>query len=423
MLNNQIIITDDTLRAYGRRNEQGIVDAAELTDDAWAELRERNVDSTRKRLVKCGFCWVDHGEVQWMQTFTNHMGNRVIRHQPGESQDHPYQSVETPRHEAYKERAYLFGNSNGLPSKKEAPAEDGSAINDTLLEGVVPLAFEHQHSQFKQDKGLTKRIGIIEAVGRVPMFHTDQASVFNAQKAPILRTDGDVPLEWIRDLNRPLIVTGGLREVIVFTCDARNGVWCPKARISGCGKTHVRTEPLRGTTLDQALMHGAMDEYRYILNAQVVDGPRGFWTTRECYDQYMSALGGDGKLAPLEGAPVEREKTRNGTRRGHSRGHEAELDAMFRQAVVLGRPPVDLSAVAPVRGDPATSMRPTALGVSARPAAGVCSHWIGAERRYCRAEDDIRRYVGGYRCPSHTPSALQGKPEPLPGPGWPIHRR
>ncbi|MGW3330573.1 hypothetical protein ACWDF9_08535 [Streptomyces rubiginosohelvolus] len=48
-----------------------------------------------------------------------------------------------------------------------------------------------------------------------------------------------------------------------------------------------------------------------------------------------------------------------------------------------------------------------------------CTHWIGADRRYCRALNEVRRYLPGLRCPAHTPSALQGRPEPPPGPGWP----
>lgn len=52
-----------------------------------------------------------------------------------------------------------------------------------------------------------------------------------------------------------------------------------------------------------------------------------------------------------------------------------------------------------------------------------CGHWIGAERRHCREADGVRRYVTGFRCPAHTPNALQGKPEIPPGPGWPIHRQ
>jgi hypothetical protein len=38
-------------------------------------------------------------------------------------------------------------------------------------------------------------------------------------------------------------------------------------------------------------------------------------------------------------------------------------------------------------------------------------------RRGCRRCDSPGR------TPAHTPSALQGKPEPQPGPGWPIHRQ
>ncbi|MGW1813312.1 hypothetical protein ACWCQM_07035 [Streptomyces sp. NPDC002125] len=30
-----------------------------------------------------------------------------------------------------------------------------------------------------------------------------------------------------------------------------------------------------------------------------------------------------------------------------------------------------------------------------------------------------RLYPCGWRCNIHTPSALQGRPEPEPGPGWP----
>jgi hypothetical protein len=49
----------------------------------------------------------------------------------------------------------------------------------------------------------------------------------------------------------------------------------------------------------------------------------------------------------------------------------------------------------------------------------VCGHWLGAERRYCRATDDIRHFLPGYRCPAHTPRALEGLPEVEPGPGLP----
>lgn len=48
-----------------------------------------------------------------------------------------------------------------------------------------------------------------------------------------------------------------------------------------------------------------------------------------------------------------------------------------------------------------------------------CRHWLGAERRNCRAVDDIHPYIQGPRCPLHTPNALAGNPEPPPGYGRP----
>lgn len=334
MLNNQVIITDDTLRAYARRNEQGIVDANELTDDEWAELCARNVNSTRARIVKCGFCWVDHSETQWMKTF-NRLGTRVISHQPGEALDHPYQSVETPRHKAYNNRTYHVWDREGLGPQKEARAEDGRSIADVLAtRGIVKAAYEHQHSPFKKGHGLTERMDCAAAVGRLAMFHTDQVSVARAQKGPILRTDGDVPFEWIEDLNRPLTFTGGLREIFVFMCDARNGAWCPRGKISGCGKPHARTELLRGITLDDVLRGTPMGDYVPVFNAQVTKAPYSFWTTRESYGRYLSALNG-ADSTPLDGRPASQEKTTQGARDGHSRRKEAELEAMRAQAVDL----------------------------------------------------------------------------------------
>lgn len=383
MRNNQIIINDDTLRAYRRRNEQGIVDALQLTSDEWAELCDKNVDSNRKQLVKCGFCWVDHGEVQWMQTFT-YKGLRIIRHQPGESQDHPYQSVETPRHKAYIHRGYMVTDAEGYNPRKEAWAPDGKTRADLLVEGTVLLSYEHQHSKFKKGYGLAARIERNQTVGRVAMFHTDREEIFKAQKSPMLATNGKLPLEWIEDLNRPLVFTGGLREIIVFTCDTQNGVWCPKGRIVGCGKTHARTELIPGITLDDMLRRAPVGEYRMAFNADVVSGPKSFWTTRESYDRYMSALGGDGKLAPLEGAPADKAKTRNGVRQGHSRAKAEELEAMYAQAVILPNRAVDLSAVAP----------PLPVRVACRPVLDWrgAIHWGGSlgPCRFCGQQTRLR---------------------------------
>ncbi|MBA9005993.1 hypothetical protein [Thermomonospora cellulosilytica] len=43
-----------------------------------------------------------------------------------------------------------------------------------------------------------------------------------------------------------------------------------------------------------------------------------------------------------------------------------------------------------------------------------CEQWLRAEGRYC-GQIPTRRYDQGYKCRQHTPSALEGKPEPPPG--------
>lgn len=222
----------------------------------------------------------------------------------------------------------------------EARAEDGGSIADVLAVGILKIAYEHQHSPFKKGHGLTERMDRAAAVGRIAMFHTDQVHVARAQKGPILRTDGDVPFEWIEDLNRPLTFRAGLREIIVFTCDVRNGIWCPRGKISGCGKPHARTELIGGTTLDDVLRGAPMGEYIPVSNAQVTEAPYSFWTTRESYGRYLSALNGSGK-APLQGAAAARERSRKGARTGHSRRKEAEFEAVRASVVAVdaaGRP-------------------------------------------------------------------------------------
>ena len=55
---------------------------------------------------------------------------------------------------------------------------------------------------------------------------------------------------------------------------------------------------------------------------------------------------------------------------------------------------------------------------SARPPDSQCGHWLGAESRHCRKAQGIRRYLTGFRCPDHTPAAVQRGPETAPSAGW-----
>jgi hypothetical protein len=133
VLNNQIIITDGNVCARARRNDKGVVDAAELTTLEWEELRSRNTDSAKVKLVKCAKCWELYRSVQWMQTF-NRMGTRVVRHQPGEQRpDHDYDPVETPGHVAHVDRALSVWGQEGYPARREVWTPNRKARSPTSV--------------------------------------------------------------------------------------------------------------------------------------------------------------------------------------------------------------------------------------------------------------------------------------------------
>jgi hypothetical protein len=112
MLNNQIIITDGNVCPRALRDEKGAVDANELSSAEWTQLRARNVNSPKARLVKCAKCWELYREVQWMKTY-NLGSTRVVSHQPGESRpNHAYEPLETDEHRAFNERAFMIGDED-----------------------------------------------------------------------------------------------------------------------------------------------------------------------------------------------------------------------------------------------------------------------------------------------------------------------
>lgn len=41
-----------------------------------------------------------------------------------------------------------------------------------------------------------------------------------------------------------------------------------------------------------------------------------------------------------------------------------------------------------------------------------CGHWLGSDGRHCYAVEPLRLYLGGLRCPLHTPARLAGHEEP-----------
>lgn len=385
MLNNQIIITDGNVCARAKRNDKGVVDAAELTSVEWEDLRARNVNSPKARLVQCAKCWELYRSVQWMRTF-NRLGTRVVSHQPGEQRpDHDYDPVETAEHRAYNDRAFMIGEAEGYNPRKEAWAPNRKTRADVLLTGTFTIAYEHQHSPFSTGRySAPERTRLAAAVGRTPMWHATNDKVRG--QVPILRTDGGLPPKVILNPNYRHEFRGGIYRIEIYTCTVREGHECPNRKFSGCGKPHARGQVTAGQ-LDDVLRGAPVGTYMPVANANVIRAPKFFWTDRQSYDKYLAYIADPGAL--LDGVPTDQAKARSGARQGHSRAKEAELEAMRTQAVLLPRQ----AETAPATKAPSRPVAPA----SSLPAPGICD----TGRPLCG--QPARFYAAGWRCEGHRP--------------------
>ncbi|HCA85485.1 MAG TPA: hypothetical protein DEQ61_08330 [Streptomyces sp.] len=415
MLNNQVIITDDTLRAYGRRSEQGIADAAVLTDGEWEELRARNANSTKAQLVKCAKCWELYREEQWLKTY-NRGATRVISHQAGEARpDHEYESVETPEHRAYNNRAFMIGETEGYNPRKEAWAPNRKTRADVLLTGTLAVAYEHQHSPFSATGRYSapERTRLAASVERTAMWHSTSDKVRG--QVPILRTDGGLPPKVIENPNHRHEFRGGIYRIEIYTCTVRDGHECPDRKFSGCGKPHARGQVTAGQ-LDDVLRGAPIGAYMPVVDARAIRAPRFFWTDRKSYDHYAAYMADSESLSLRDGGPLDRAKTRRGVCRGHSRAKEAELEAMRAQTVDLCGGPrcATCGKPAPLRDErercrcwssrPADPGQPTIAAPAVRPPT---PHRCSSGVTPCGAP--ARFYACGWRCDGHSPAAMRAK--------------
>jgi len=388
MLNNQVIITNDGLRAYARANDRGVIDAAELTNGEWEQLRGGNANSTKTRLVQCAKCLQLYGEVQWLKTYNSSNGSRVISHQPGEARpDHDYEPVETPEHRAYNNRAFIIGEAEGYSPRKEAWAPDRATRADVLLTGTLTVAYEHQHSPFRATGRYSapERTRLAAAVGRTAMWHATSDKVRG--QVPILRTDGDLPLKLIENPNFKHEFRGGIYRIEIYTCTVRNGYECPNGKFSGCGKPHARGQVTAGQ-LDDVLRGAPIGAYMPVVDAQVLRAPRFFWTDMASYGQYLAYIASPA-VPKTSGAAAGKARTRSGSRNGHSRAKEAELEAMRAQAVELAAGSQGVT--------PASHLVAPAIP---RVVPGICD----AGRPKCG--QPARLYPAGWRCDEHRPGSF-----------------
>lgn len=384
MLNNQVIVTDASLRAYARRNDRGIVDAADLTSGEWEELRTRNANSTKVRLIQCAKCWELYRDVQWLKTY-NLSGTRVVSHQAGESRpDHAYEPVETEEHRAYNDRAFMIGEAEGYAPRREAWAPNMKTRADVLLTGTLTIAYEHQHSPFSASGRYSapERTRLAAAVGRTAMWHATNDKVRG--QVPILRTDGGLPPKVILNPNYRHEFRGGIYRIEIYTCTVREGHECPNGKFSGCGKPHARGQVTAGQ-LDDVLRGAPIGAYMPVVDAKVLRAPRYFWTDMASYGQYLAYIASPAG-PKTDGSPIERERTRRGQRGEHSRAKEVELEAMRAQAV-------DLSASTRV----ATAASQLVAPAIPRPIPGIC------DAGQTKCGQPARLYAAGWRCDEHQP--------------------
>ncbi|MFH8751952.1 hypothetical protein ACH4GK_33850 [Streptomyces rimosus] len=309
MHNNLIYLTD------GR----GKVDATEMSDTEWERLVEDNRDSTRRRLVKCAWCWDESYVTHWMKTYTR--GGRVISHQPGESADHPYWELESDEHKAYCDRVERVGSDEGFSATREAVG--GLTRSDVLLVGERSVSYEMQHSPFKAKYGPKERTRRALAAKRDAVaWHTDSEIIARGAKVAMLRSDV-ATLPQIENPRYELRILGGYRRVIVWTCTAREGHRCPERRFSGCSATHVDSEPT-AITLDDFIRKAPAS---WALPVWPLDR-QGFWTTPEGHQIWTDHFG-DGANTGRAGARRPQKADGNGhSRRTAARNHESALAAV-----------------------------------------------------------------------------------------------
>ncbi|MFD4912482.1 hypothetical protein ACFWNR_04555 [Streptomyces virginiae] len=281
MHNNLIYLTD------GR----GKIDATQLSDVEWAQLVTDNRDSTRRHLVKCAWCWDDDRVTHWMRTFTRARG-RVIAHQPGECGDHPYQALETDEHKAYCDRVERVGGAEGFQALREDRASDGRTRADVLLIGDLRVSYEMQHSPFKQGYGARERTRRSLAAKRDAVaWHTDSSLIAGGATVAMLRSN-QARLPQIENPRYELRILGGYRQVLAWECTSREGHRCPRRRFTGCGDTHVDSQPA-AITLDDFIRQAPAGLVVPVRPLERI----GFWATVRDYQIWVDHHGESSRSA------------------------------------------------------------------------------------------------------------------------------
>lgn len=394
MLNNQIMVTGDDLDACAHRQDHGVIDAALLTEHEWQQLRRRSAEAggaPKAKLIKCAKCWLKYSSEQWLSPKVNHLGTRILAHQPGEGRpDHAYEAVEGPEHRAWKSHYVLIGEDEGFTTEVESRTPDGNTISDVALTGTLTIDCQHQHSPFNTTHRYSapERTRLAAAAGRTSMWHTTSRKVRG--QVPILRTKNP-PLAVIESLNYRHDFEGGIYRIEIYKCDVRWGHECPDRKFSGCGRPHARGQ-LTTAHLDDVLRGAPVGKFMPMYDVEVIRAPRFFWTDAASYVQYLAYVGALDPMPLLGGTRTEQRKSRARSGEGHSRAKEQELNSRREKAAsFVPRDPGASSVEEPEKPIAPTNTRPT---------RGVCD----TGRPLCGAP--ARLYAAGWRCEQHVPRGI-----------------
>ena len=355
---------------------------------------------------------------------------------------HEMTSEESDAHKAMKEFLARTAEAARLPYAVEKATKARTSRPDVTItgNGGVSLGCEAQYYNASAGTVLRRSRSHAEAgltanwITHDDRFHLiDRANWMLTNKVTWRQIDSaaDLPL------------AGGFRVLAEWRCTTDAQRPCPDAKVkTGCGKVHLQWDTPRrldgeatgwtsyegdrlGVTVGRTLIGAATGDVAPLFIPSRKDQRAGshLWVPAPEMEKWADYRG-KVDLPPVDEPDLDDEIQFS--------GRDADTTCRFGEDTWQPSAPLKRRAISSVElsmtvDQPAPNLRaeePAARpATTSRPPAGQCSHWVGAQSRYCQLRDGVRRFVPGFRCPAHTPNALVGKPEIPSGPGWPSFRR
>jgi len=310
-------------------------------------------------LMCAGICR-DLGAVSWMHLRQRANGRREAVHEHAEDEARHTAPV-SEEHKAYVERIIRVAENAGHQAAPEVTAPGRRIRTDVIIEGAngIRIGGEVQRSDISEPS-VRYRANRARDLGITPWWHTDRRDLGNRGDIHWTRSD-NLPPEVIRQ-GHALKIWTGVRHFEWERCDRTRAIPCPAKRVGRCGRLHPRPEPhpIEFDDLVRDASAGDLVPIEFKLSTRT----NRFWVPTQDRDRYLDSLDGDIDL------------TRD------------------------PRPIIHVSTTAPTCRPTTPQPAPTRDRLS-------CS--------WCGATQNVRLYAAGRRCPSHTPAALRGLPEPGQG--------